>query len=429
VTSSKQPRRNREGVYAALDVGSSKVCCMIARLRHDDTLGAHHLEVVGIGQQLSRGVKAGGVIEMETAARAIEAAVASAERMAGETVQQVVVNLSGGYPASRLIEVEEWIGGREVGEVELRRTLQKGHSLEGLLGAPEKGRQLVHSIPTGYGIDGGRGIRDPRGLFADRMSVTMHIVTAASGPLRNLVTCVQRSGFDVGALVVSPFAAGLAALVADETELGVTVIDMGAGTTSIAVFVEGNLTHVDVVPVGGQHVTSDIARGLSTSLAHAERLKTLYGHATVTLVDERDLIDVPQVGEEEQGHIQQVPRSLLNGVIRPRLEETFELVRSRLEASGIDRVAGRRVVLTGGASQLPGMTDLASLVLDKQVRVGRPIHLRGLAEATSGPASAVTAGLLAYALEKDLSEPLVTVSEPERAPRLFDRVGRWLGRP
>ena len=177
-------------------------------------------------------------------------------------------------------------------------------------------------------------------MYGEQLGVSMHVVTAATGPMKNLMHCIERCHLDVAAVVVSPYAAGLAALVEDETDLGVTLIDMGGGTTTIAVFGEGEVLHTDVVPVGGQHVTNDIARGLSTSRVHAERMKTLYGHAVAAAADERETIEVPQVGEEDSGATQQVPRSLLTGIIQPRLEETFELVRSRLEASGAEQSPG-----------------------------------------------------------------------------------------
>ena len=421
----KLPKRNRNGILAALDVGSSKICCLIAKIEDARGDSPERLKVIGIGQQLSRGVKAGAVVDMDAAEDAILNAVHAAEQMADETLEQVVVSLSGGYPASRLVGVEVAIDGHEIDNADLRRALDQGHQIEGVLGQPEKGRQLIHSIPVGYTIDNSRGIRDPRGMFGERLGVNMHIVTAASGPVRNLATCVQRAHLDIAGFVVSPFASGLAALVEDETDLGVTLIDMGGGTTSISVFLEGNVIHTDVVPLGGQHVTSDIARGLSTPLSHAERLKTLYGHAIANQSDEHELIDVPQVGEEDEGHVQQVPRSLLVGIIQPRLEETFELVRSRLEASGFDKMGGRRVVLTGGASQLPGMRDLAALVLEKQVRIGRPIHLSGLAEATSGPAYATAAGLLAYARQSETALPDEVRPPTKEATGFFGRIGQW----
>ena len=210
-----------------------------------------------------------------------------------------------------------------------------------------------------------------------------------------------------------------------EMELGVTVIDMGGGRTTLAVFFGGSVIFTDVVPVGGNHVTNDIARGLSTPLTHAERMKTLYGHTMVAPTDEREMIDVPQVGEDDEERSQKVPRSLLVGIIQPRLEETFELVRSRLEASGMDKVAGRRVVLAGGASQLAGTREMGSLVLDKQVRIGRPIKVAGLAEATGGPAFATCAGLLIYALAAERTVPREAHSEIKELDGLFGRVGHW----
>jgi cell division protein FtsA len=363
---------------------------------------------------------------MEAAEMAIRKAVDAAERMAGETLEQVVVNLSGGHPASETVGIEVSIAGHAIEDADLKRALEPQRLGDALNGHAGQGREIVHSIATGYAVDDTPGIQDPRGMYGDRLGVSMHMVTAASGPLRNLMHCVERCHLDVAAVVVSPYAAGLAALVEDETDLGVTLIDLGGGTTTIAVFGEGEVLHTDVVPVGGQHVTNDIARGLSTSRAHAERMKTLYGHAVAAAADERETIEVPQVGEEDSGATQQVPRSLLTGIIQPRLEETFELVRSRLEASGAERIAGRRVVLTGGASQLPGIRDLASLVLDKQVRIGRPIRVGGLAEATNGPAYATCAGLLTYAVEAETAAPRPPRPETREPGTVLGRLGHWL---
>jgi cell division protein FtsA len=384
----RKPRMaSRSGTVAALDVGTSKICCFIARLEEDG-----RPRVVGIGHQVSRGVRGGAIVDMEQAEAAILGAVHAAEEMAGETIHEVVVNLSGGYPASQTVGVEVQIAGHEIGDGDLRRVLEQGGVFD-INGE----RRLIHSIPIRYSIDGSGGIRDPRGMFGERLGVDMHIVTAQAGAVRNLTNCVARCHLEIGALVVSPYAAGLASLVDDERDLGVTVIDMGGGTTTIAVFFDGNVVFTDIVPVGGAHVTNDIARGLSTPLAHAERLKTLYGNGVLSPSDEREMINVPLVGEEEAVEGNTIPRSMLVGIIQPRLEETFELVRQRLEQSGFDKIAGRRVVLTGGASQLAGLRELAAAVLDKQVRMGRPIRIAGLAEATGGPAFATCSGLLVYA--------------------------------
>lgn len=405
----------RNGLVAGLDIGTSKVCCFIARA---DDNGRPH--VTGIGHQLSRGMRNGSIVDMEAAETAILTAVHAAEQMSGETIHEVIVNLSGGYPASQTVGVEVTIAGHEVGDGDLRRVLDQGKLYEGAAD-----RRLIHSIPVGYTIDGNRGIRDPRGMYGERLGVDMHVITAASGAVRNLTTCVGRCHLDIRALVVSAYAAGIAALVEDEMDLGVTVIDMGGGTSTLSVFFDGNVVYTDSVPIGGGHVTNDIARGLSTPLSHAERMKTLYGNCIPSPADERDVINVPQVGEDDIGQTNAVPKSILVGIIQPRLEETFELVRSRLEASGFDKIAGRRVVLTGGASQLGGVRELAALVLDKQVRMGRPIRIGGLAEATGGPAFATCAGLLTYALEAEIDAPRPTRPLEEEPNGLLGRLGHW----
>jgi cell division protein FtsA len=407
--------KSRSGTVAALDIGSTKTCCFIARSDGGKP------RVVGIGHQVAKGVRAGAIIDMDAAETSIVAAVNAAEKMANDTLSQVIVNLSAGQPSSETIGVEVAISGHEVGEIDLRRVLEQGgHAGE------DAERELVHSIPVGYTIDGNRGIKDPRGMFGDRLGASMHVVTAAAGAVRNLKTVVERAHLDIEKLVVSPYASGLASLVEDEVDLGVTVIDMGGGTTSLAVFFDGAVVHTDMVPVGGCHVTNDVARGLSTPLIEAERLKTLYGSAISSAADERELIDVPLVGEDNRSQPNHVPKSYLNQIIQPRLEETFELVRGQLEASGFDKLAGRRVVLTGGASQLQGVRELAAAVLDKQVRLGRPIGMAGLAESACGPAFATAAGLIAYAVGEITDR---AGRMPVRVPAsagLIGRFGHWL---
>ena len=332
-----------------------------------------------------------------------------------------MANLSGGFSASRIIKAEIGITGREITDAEMRRVLEHGYLMR------EPGdRQIIHSVPVGFSVDDSRGIRDPRGMLGERLGVNMHVVTASAASVRNQTAVVGRSHLEVEALVVSPYASGLSCLVEDEIGLGVTVIDMGGGTTTIGVFFDGNLIFADYVPVGGAHVTNDIARGLSTGVEHAERMKTLFGSAISTSTDEREMIAVPQIGEEEEGHVNHVPKSLLVGIIAPRIEETFELVRNRLEASGFDKVAGRRVVLTGGACQIHGAREFAGLILDKQVRMGRPQRVAGLAEATGGPAFATTAGLLHFALS-ERAEVAGAKHSPHGSRRgVLGRLGHWL---
>ncbi|WP_207476892.1 cell division protein FtsA [Arenibaculum pallidiluteum] len=410
----KAKRPARGDIVAALDVGTTKVCCFIARV---EDKGA--VRVVGIGHQLSRGLKAGTIVDMEAAETSIAHAVHQAEQMAEAQIRQVVVNVSGGQPTSRTIPVEVPLGGGEIGDAELRRVMSQARQVQA-----NPDQKLLHTIPTGFSIDGNRGIRDPRGMSGDRLAVQLHVVAAQGSAVRNLQTSVARCHLDVGGMVISPYAAGLSALVEDEMELGATVIDMGGGTTSMAVFVDGRLVFTDSVPVGGAHVTNDIARGLTTPVVHAERLKTLYGSAMAADADERDYIDVPQVGEDEPAQANHVPKSLLVGIIQPRLEEIFELVRDRLDHGGFGRAAGRRVVLTGGASQLPGTRELAQLILDKQVRAGRPTRVGGLAEATGGPAFATAAGLLIHAVQGVDGLPML--AEVEAPRHLLGRVGTWI---
>ncbi len=410
-------KRNRNGLIAALDVGSTKVCCLIAAAGDGEAP-----RIVGIGHQVSRGLRSGAVVDMEAAETAIRATVEAAEQMAGENIRQAIVNISGGTPESRLIAYEISIAGHEIGDSDLRRILDPAEART----AMAADRDIIHAIPVGYTIDGNRGVRDPRGMFGERLGVNMHLVSAASGVIRNLSTCVARCHLDIESLIVSSYASALATLVEDEKQLGVTLIDMGGGTTSIAVFFDGELVHTDCVPVGGVHVTNDVARGLSTPLEDAERMKTLYGSAMPSPSDDREAIKVPRIGEDDDVGSGQVPRSMLVGIIRPRLEETFEMVRARLEATGFDKVAGRRVVLTGGACQLPGVPELAAMVLDKQVRVGRPRAVEGLAEAVSGPAFSTCAGLLGIGAHT-VADTTNRAYRPMEVPNgRLSRLGQWL---
>lgn len=407
--------RPRGSVIAALDIGTTKICCFIARVEDDEP------RVLGIGHQISRGLRNGAIIDLEASGNSILNAVHAAEEMAGETISRVIANLSGGFSASRIIRTEVGVAGREITDADMRRALETGYLLR------EPGdRQVIHSVPVGFSVDDSRGIRDPRGMLGARLGVNMHVVTASAAAVRNHTSAIGRSHLEIEALVVSPYAAGLSCLVEDEIGLGVTVIDMGGGTTTIGVFFDGNLIFADYVPVGGGHVTNDIARGLSTPIAHAERLKTLFGSAIPASTDEREMIAVPQIGEEDEGHVNHVPKSLLVGIIAPRIEETFELVRNRLEASGFDKVAGRRVVLTGGACQLHGAREFAGLILDKQVRIGRPQRVVGLAEATGGPAFATTAGLLHFALSERAEVSGMRRSAVGPPASVFGRLGYWL---
>ncbi|MDD3020455.1 MAG: cell division protein FtsA [Alphaproteobacteria bacterium] len=408
-------------VIAALDIGSSKIACFIGRVRDD----GGNIDVIGLGHQASHGIKSGTVIDLDSAESAIRQAVHAAEKMAsdvtkGYPLREVIVNVPGIHTQSKLMSMGVQIMGEAVTDNDIRRALAKaqdqaiGHDVE-----------LIHTIPTAYRIDGHEGIREPRGLFGQHLDVDVHMVTGSMGPLRNMASCIQSSHLDITALCSAPYASGLACLVEDEMDMGCVVVDMGGGTTSIAVFYGKELIYTDAIPVGGQHVTNDIAKGLTTSVHSAERMKALYGSAIATATDDKDLIDVHPLGEEDHIQPNHVPRSYLVSIIAPRLEETLELVRARLNDSGLGPIAGRRVVLTGGASQMPGLRELAQKYLEKQVRLGRPIRMPGLADAVSGPAFSTTAGLLHYVIERGDEMPAEIMANVE-AGNMWQRVKMWL---
>jgi len=420
------PRRS--AVVAALDVGSSKIVCLIARLRPHApqqvlTRRSHAIEVIGFGHTGARGMKAGGVVNLAKAEEAIRQAVDAAERMASVEIESVVLAISAGRLASELFAAEIEIVGSTVSEGDIARVLAAGsrHSLR-------DGRAVLHSLPVGYSIDGVGGIRDPRGMLGARFGVDMHVATTDVAAARNLMLAVERCHLDVEAMVASPYVAGLAVLADDEADLGSAVVDMGAGTTTMAVFQGGRLVHLAGFALGGRHVTMDIARGLNARVADAERIKTLYGTVLSGGSDERDMITVPPLSEDEREQAQFVSRATLVGIVRPRVEEILEMVRDRFAASPIAAEQHGHVILTGGASQLTGLPDLASRILGRPVRIGRPLGIAGAPEAAKGPAFAAAAGLLVYPQAAHLEH---FVSRRKRQPMTgtggyFARVGQWL---
>jgi cell division protein FtsA len=420
------PRRS--ALVAGLDVGSSKVVCTIARLRPHGpqqvlTRRSHAIEVIGFGHTVARGMKAGSVVNLGQAEEAIRQAVDSAERMASVEIESVVLSLSAGRPGSELFAADIEIIGSAVSESDITRVLAAGshHSLR-------EGRAVLHSLPVGYSIDGVDGIRDPRGMLGSRFGVDMHVATTDIAAARNLMLAVERCHLDVEAMVASPYVAGLAVLADDEADLGAAVVDMGAGTTTMAAFLGGRLVHLEGFALGGHHVTMDIARGLNARIADAERIKTLYGTVLAGGSDERDMITVPPLSEDEREQAQFVSRATLVSIIKPRVEEILEMVRERLAASLIASDSRGHVILTGGASQLNGLPDLASRILGRSVRIGRPLGIAGAPDAAKGPAFAVAAGLLVYPQAAHLEH-----FETRRRRQLmtgtggyFTRVGRWL---
>ncbi|MBB3173934.1 cell division protein FtsA [Endobacter medicaginis] len=407
-------RRLKGGTFGALDIGSTKITCLIGRA---DSAG--NIKVIGHGWQRSRGVRAGGIVDLDEAERTIRAAVGQAEEMADHRLRSVTVGLSCGQPESRIFNVRWPVGGQVVGDADVRRVVS-----EGRLRAQTEGRDLVHALPLTFAVDQTTGVDDPRGHHCEQLTARLHVIDASTMALRNLRATLARCDLDVATLVSTPLASGLSVLTEDERELGATVVDLGGGTTQIAVFGEGQMLHTALLPVGGLHVTKDIAGMLSTRLESAERLKVLYGNAELSAEDEREYLPVQLIaGEDDQ--FARVPRSMIVGIIRPRLEETFELVRDRLDGAGIGLAAASRVVLTGGASQLDGVPELAARILGRQVRAGRPGRITGLPDSASAPAFATASGLLAFAAGDGQVLPDIDFNEP-RPPGLMRRVVGFL---
>lgn len=404
-----------ETIVAGLDIGSSKVCCAIGRIESNGDL-----RVLGYGFYASRGLRGGMIVDMEALQEAVAHAIHSAEDMSGETADDVFVSISPALCQSKTVRVDLNISSHPVDDDDIKKIIHQAvASLE------KEQAVVIHNIPMNYDIDGVSGIKDPRGMFGDLLRAKIHLMQAPRTPLRNLTACVERSHLDVAGFVSSIYASGLSTLVEDELDLGVTLVDMGAGSCSIGLFFNGKLAHVDYVPIGGGHVTSDIARVFSTPLIQAERLKTLHGSALVSPVDGRESVVVPQIGDEDNAKGQQISKSELTEVIRPRIEETFEKIKERVSLSPFHKYVGRRMVLTGGGSLMSGVPEISGIVMDKQTRLAKPLHLTGLSQVARVPSFATCAGLMIYG-QNQRGPYAMLASRREEAPSKFGRVGQWV---
>jgi cell division protein FtsA len=389
-------KSRRTAVMTVLDIGSTKTVCIIARMVPNE--GGRYLhgrthapEVIGIGHTKSHGVKSGLINDLDAAEQSIRQAVDSAERMAGLTVDSMIVNVSAGRLQSCMSSASIQLGDSAITKSDIQKVLKAT-----IARASNVDRNVLHLLPVDHVLDGERGIVDPRGMIGSELTLNMHAVTADAAPLRNIELCVNRAHLSIESMVATPYASGLAVLVDDELDLGCACIDMGGGTTSVSIFADRAFIHADSIAVGGHHVTMDIARGFSCRLDDAERMKVMQGSALATVADERDVIQVPGIGDDDYEGATQVPRSLLNRIIGARIEETLEMLRDRINKSGYSGVVGKRVVLTGGAAQLTGLSDMARRILGRNVRVGRPLGVAGLPAAAKGPAFAAAAGLMIY---------------------------------
>jgi cell division protein FtsA len=417
----------RPAIVAVLDIGTSKIVCLIARLKPQPPQEAlrrrsHAIEILGISHTKARGMKAGTVVNLAEAEEAVRHAVDLAERDASVQLESVVVSVSSGRPSSEFYAVNVNVAGSVVGDDDVARALAASchHSVQ-------SGRVVLHSLPLGYALDGVHGVGEPRGMLARQFAVDMHVVTADVAAARNLMLVVERCHLNVETMVMAPYAAGLSVIADDEADVGAALIDMGAGTTTIAVFSGGRFIHAAGFALGGNQVTSDLARGLNARIPDAERIKTLYGSVLAGGSDERDMIAVPPVNEDDREPPQFVSRASLVRIIKPRVEEILEMVRDRLAQSPIASEPQAHAIFTGGASLITGLPELAARLLGRPVRIGRPLGISGLPDLAKGPAFAVAAGLLVYPQAAHLEH-----FEPRRTRHLMTgtgyiaRVGRWL---
>lgn len=421
------PRVSTPSTIAAVDIGTTKICCLIGtvegrrRRAVDET--APQIRVVGAGHCRSGGITAGAIADLDEAERAMRTAIDQAERMAGRTISDVYVNLSGGRALSVHVSGDAILGRLPVDEAAKRRA-----AVNAMAKLDTGGRVVLHASVIQYRLDDARNVLEPAGMHGTTLTAELNVVLADANVVANLGLLLERCHLDAVGLVVAPYAAARSVLLADEMQLGVAVIELGGGTTSYGVFNEGMLAHADMIPVGSHHVTTDIARGLNTTIAHAERVKTLWGSTVPAHLDERELITCPILGETGSDAVQHIPRSMICGVVRPRMEEIFEMVRDRLSDVPAARHFVRRVVLAGGGSQLNGVEQLAGEILGRQVRVAKPSSFNGLPDALATPGFSVATGLLRYGLVPDeqASNLGMLIAGAGHDGNYFKRVGQWL---
>ncbi len=405
-----------------LDIGSSKITCLIVGAGGDRSQGSadqYGLRIAGIGHQRARGIKSGVVTDLGEAEQATRAAIAQAEKMAGVTLSEVVVAVACGRLGSRNFAASAETADGIVTASDIERLLAAGRRH-----AERDGRLLIHLNRFGFRLDGAPGARDPVGMAARRLSADLHAVTADEAPVRNLVHVVERCYLTVSGLVAAPYASALAATTPEERRLGVTCIDIGGGTTTIAVFVDGEFLYTDVVPLAGHRITTDVARMLQTPVAEAERIKVLYGTLTIAQSDEHEEFSHPLAGEEE-GATGCSTKAQLARIVRSRVESILALAGEQMSKSPARLFAGDRVVLTGGTSQLPGLAEFAAQVLARPARVARPHGVSGLPSLLSNPAFSCAVGLLDVRVANG-AEATTAHRRSSPLPDYLSQVGQWL---
>jgi cell division protein FtsA len=403
---------NRSPVIAALDIGTSKVCCIIARVTREK-----RISILGYGYNAAKGIKNGVIVDVNQATIAVCNAVEAAEQMANERITNVIVNVSGdrtrSVVRSSTVSLHK---NRPVGDEDVKKVTDKGLSKVNV-----EGNEPIHFLTMGYHVDNGEEVKNPINIYGENLSVDILLGLYPKPMFKNLATVVESSHLDIGMKAFSAYASGLSCLVEDEKELGATIIDIGGGTTSIASFKNGHPVYFSSIPVGGINVTNDIALGLTTSFNYAEEIKNRHGCAFLISQDEQEIINVYPVGEEDDSNIKQIYRSDLINIISPRIEEIFEIVARKLDEAGYKNTISHRVVLTGGAAQLPGMREVASMVLDKQVRIGRPRNIENIPQMLHNPTFSTALGLLLFAVNNSERKIIKKVNVSTSSGGLFEK--------
>lgn len=392
----------QRGVVAILDVGTSKIACLVLRfdgfeqMRDIDGVGPmagqSTFRVIGAATTRSRGVRFGEIAVMNETERAIRTAVQAAQKMANVRVDHVIACFSGAEPRSYGL----------AGEWELQDSVVTEQDVARVMAAcdvPDIGeaREVLHAQPVNFALDHRTGLGDPRGQIGNRLACDMHMLTVDASVVQNLLYCIKRCDLELAGIASSAYVAGISSLVEDEQELGAACIDMGGGTTGISIFMKKHMIYSDCVRMGGDHVTSDISKGLQVPVAVAERIKTKHGGVHATGMDDREMIEMGGDSGDWEKDRRQISRTELIGIMRPRVEEILEEVRARLDVAGFDHLPSQQVVLTGGASQIPGLDGLASRILGQRVRMGRPLRVQGLPQAATGSAFSSAVGLCLFA--------------------------------
>ena len=395
----------RENLVVGLDIGTTKICAIVGAMTEEG------LDIVGIGTSPSRGLRKGVVINIESTVSAIRKAIQEAELMAGCEIKTVFAGIAGGHIKGLNSQGVIAIKNREVTNEDVRRVIDAAKAI-----AIPMDREVIHILPQEFIIDDQDGIKEPLGMSGVRLEARVHIVTGAVASAQNIIKSCNKAGTDVGDIVLEQLASAEAVLTPDEKELGVALIDIGGGTTDIAIFVDGAIKHTSVLSLGGNHLTNDIAVGLRTPANEAEKIKQASGCCLVSMVGKDETIEVPSVGGREP---RVLSRQLLAEILEPRVEEIFTLVNREIVKSGYEDLIASGVVLTGGSAILPGMPELAEQIFDLPVRRGTPLEIGGLTEVVNWPIYATGVGLVKYGSRNLQTRNFVIGDE-----NLFDRVVR-----